>query len=129
VNSFATIIWSGRGAIFISATVSPHITAVIGRRKSTPAASRTKSPASSSPFLNIGDPGGSLATERTRTKPSLPRLSLIPIVSEKNMTVRSGPVATEDGDVGDCRGQSFGMGGTLGTDWSACEIIEFNSIV
>jgi hypothetical protein len=50
-------------------------------------------------------------------------LSLIPIASEKNTTVRSGPVETEEGDEGDCRGQSFGIGGTFGTDCSAYEII------
>ncbi|EJK62971.1 hypothetical protein THAOC_16398 [Thalassiosira oceanica] len=113
-NSFATIISSGRGAILINATVSPHIVAVIGRRRSTPPASRIKSPALISPFRRIGEPGGRSATDMTRTKPSVPRLSFIPIASDRKITVRSAPTDTDDGDVGDCIGQSLGMGGRLG---------------
>ena len=119
VISFATIIAIGLGAILINATVSPHIVAVMGRLRSTPPASRTKSPTSIFPFRNIADPGGTSATDITRTRPSVPRLSLIPMASERNVTVRSGPVATEDGDVGDCRGHALGMGGRLGVAWSA----------
>ena len=102
VISFATIIVSGRGAILINATVSPHIVAVIGRRRSIPPASRIRSPVSIFPFLRIDEPGERSATEMTRIKPSLPRLSLIPIASERNDTARSGPVAIAVGDVGDC---------------------------
>mmetsp|Transcript_6372 Transcript_6372/g.14416 ORF Transcript_6372/g.14416 Transcript_6372/m.14416 type:complete len:205 (+) Transcript_6372:109-723(+) len=118
-NSFARIRLSGLGAILINATVSPHIVAVIGLRKSTPPASLTKSPAYISPFRKMGDPGGKLATDKTRTNPSVPRLSLIPMASERKVTVRSGPVAMEDGEVGDCKGQSLGIGGRLGTALSA----------
>ncbi len=112
--SFATMIVIGLGAIFMNATVSLHIVAVIGRRRSTPPASLTKSPTSILPFRKIGDPGGRSATEITRTRPSVPRLSLIPMASERNTIFRSGPIAMEDGEVGDCCGHDFGIGGKLG---------------
>ena len=79
VISSATMNGTGRGVILMRATVSPHIVAVIGRRKSTPHTSRTKSPASTLPFLKIDEPGWISLTDITRTIPSVPRFNLIPI--------------------------------------------------
>jgi hypothetical protein len=110
---------TGLGVILIKATVSPHIVAVIGRRKSTPQTSRTRSPASTLPFLRIDDPGWISLTDITRTIPSVPRFNLIPIRSERNNTSRSGPVLTVVGEVGVCVGQAFGARGKFGVDFSA----------
>ena len=53
----------------------------------------------------------------------MPRFSLIPMASERKVMVRSRPVEMEDGEVGDWRGQSLGIGGRFGTVRSACEIV------
>ena len=101
----------GRGAIRNNATVSPHITFVMGRRISTPAASRTISPIWIVPRRNILVLGSSASvTDNTRTIPSEPRLSFNPSPSEIHVIDRSGPHRNGIfNDVGDCCGHSFGI--------------------
>mmetsp|Transcript_32272 Transcript_32272/g.74140 ORF Transcript_32272/g.74140 Transcript_32272/m.74140 type:complete len:206 (+) Transcript_32272:99-716(+) len=120
LNSLATTRVIGRGAILMRATVSPHIMFVMGRRISTPAASRITSPTSIRPCLAMGDPAVSGDTENTRTIPSAPRFSLMPKDSDKKVTGRSGPTCRALGVLGDCSGQFLGIGFTLGVECMAC---------
>lgn len=114
LNSRATISVMGLGAILINATVSPHMMFVIGRRISTPAASRTTSPGSIYPVRTMGEPGVSGTTDMTRTTPSPPRFSLIPSESDKKIIGRSGPTCNPLGVRFDCCGHFLGSGGMFG---------------
>ena len=93
------------------ATVSPHMTFVIGRRMSTPAASRTTSPIWILPRRSTLVVGSSASvTDKTRTVPSEPRFSFNPNASEMQVTVRSGPQRSGIFNAsGDCFGHSLGM--------------------
>mmetsp|Transcript_19414 Transcript_19414/g.29089 ORF Transcript_19414/g.29089 Transcript_19414/m.29089 type:complete len:217 (+) Transcript_19414:280-930(+) len=113
LSSLATIISSGRGEIFMSATVSLHIILVKGRRKSTPAASRMISPGFISPRRVCFELGVSGATVKTRMTPSCPRLSLMPIASVTKSTFLSIPTRKVAGRLGICFENDFGIGGTL----------------
>jgi len=44
----------------------------------------------------------------------------MPIASEINVTVRSGPTRKNVGDDGDCCGQDLGIGGKFGVDEITC---------
>jgi len=95
------------------------MTLVIGRRISTPAASRITSPTSIVPSRAIGDPGTFGETSITLTIPSGPRFNLIPSASDKNVTSLSSPSLITLLSRGDCCGQLFGIAGIFGVRFKA----------
>ena len=82
----ATTNFIGRGAFLICVTVSPHWLLLIGDLRSTPAASTIISSGSMRPSRTMEEPGEASVTDTTRTQPSSPRLSRMPMAVDRKKT-------------------------------------------